>query len=250
MCFTVAIVRNNALLTVQEYYNSLPVFKGKQAPKPEFEDHFFVSGFTHPLLPVISAEGVELQQWGLIPSWVKDELSAKEIRSKTLNAVGETVFEKPSFRQSILRRRGVLPLTGFFEWRDVQKVKYPYFIQFAHPGSLAVGVIYDSWMNPASAKAVNSFSIVTTAANPLMEMIHNTKKRMPLILEPDGLDAWLNPGTPAEVVRELIQPCSESRLKAYTISRNVNNPRLNHNFAEILQELRYPELDYQSNTLF
>jgi hypothetical protein len=62
-------------------------------PKPEFEDQFLVSGFTHPLLPVVSAGGTDLQHWGLIPYWVKDESSAKEIRAKTLNAAGETVFE-------------------------------------------------------------------------------------------------------------------------------------------------------------
>lgn len=250
MCFTVAIVRNNALLTVQEYYDSLPVFRGRQAPKPEFEDQFLVSGFTHPLLPVVSAGGTNLQHWGLIPSWVKDESSAKEIRTKTLNAVGETVFEKPSFRQSIYSRRGVLPLTGFYEWRDVQKIKYPYFVHSAQQKSLAIAVIYDRWLNPVDAKTVDTFSIITTAANPLMEMIHNTKKRMPLILPDNGIDAWLNPDTPAGIIQELIQPCPDSMLKAHTVSRNVNNPRLNHNAPESMLEVRYPELEFQSGSLF
>jgi len=250
MCFTVAIVRDNALLSLQEYYDSLPVFKGRHQAMPEFDDIYFVSGFTRPLLPVISAEGVSKEHWGLIPSWVKDEISATAISTKTLNAMGETVFDKPSFKQSILRRRGVLPLTGFFEWREVHKLKYPYFVHAAHSSSLAVGVIYDRWMNPVNGRQVKTFSIITTVANPLLEMIHNTKKRMPLILEPNQLDAWLNPDTPVSVLKELIQPCANSHLTAFTISRVANNPRLNHNVAEILTKVSYPEIDYQSNTLF
>jgi putative SOS response-associated peptidase YedK len=81
-------------------------------------------------------------------------------------------------------------------------------------------------------------------------MIHNTKKRMPLILPDNGIDAWLNPDTPAGIIQELIQPCPESMIKAHTVSRNVNNPGKNHNVPESMLEVRYPELEFQMGSLF
>ncbi len=237
-------------MTLQEYYDRIPAFRGKQAAVPEFPDYYFCSGFVHPKLPVLTSTGIEMQRWGLIPSWARDEQSALEIRGKTLNAVSETVFEKPSYKASILSRRAILPVTGFFEWRDVQKVKYPYFVRFAHGQSMPVGAIWDHWLNHQTGQHHHTFSILTTAANPMMEMIHNTKKRMPLVLDENSLAEWLNPEAPISMVEKIMKPCPDDWLQSHTISRKVNNLRENHNRQEILAEVRYPEIDYLSGTLF
>jgi putative SOS response-associated peptidase YedK len=250
MCFTVAVVRNNVMMSVQEYYDSLPAYKGKNVELPDFPDFYFVNGFTHPQLPVLTNQGVQLSSWGLIPSWVKDKQTADAIRTKTLNAVGETVFEKPSFRVPVLSQRAILPVTGFYEWRDVQKIKYPYFVQDAHLQGLALGVVYDRWLNPQNASVIESFSIVTTPANPLMETIHNTKKRMPLVLKPEDLYDWLNPSTDTGRINELIKPYPEEMMHAHTISRRVNNTHENHNQPEVWKEVSYPEIESQQNLLF
>lgn len=184
MCFTVAVLRDGVLLTAEEYQASLPAKrKKKEKPvNPEFPDMFMAYGFDNPSLPILTDEGLTLYKWGLIPSWTPDNSSAKEIRNKTLNAKAETIFELPSFRNNIISRRCILPVTGFFENRDVNKVKYPYFIQPATDTSFYLGAIHDSWRSQAN-ETINTFSIITTEANSLMEMIHNTKKRMPLIID-------------------------------------------------------------------
>ena len=249
MCFTVAIMRNGVLMTTEEYYNSLPPAireKRKNPIEPEIPDLFMLSGFVHPALPVIKEEGVALYEWGLIPNWVKDTASANDIRSKTLNAKGETIFEKPSFSRNVLSHRCLLPVSGFYEWRDVNGTKYPYYIQPEGAPGFLLGSVYDSWTDRSTGEIRSTFSIVTTAANPLMEMIHNLKKRMPLILTQAEAQAWLDPSATPTHLQQLIKPADERLMKAHTISRVANNVHVNRNFAEIMQRVDYPELNQQS----
>jgi len=250
MCFTVAIVREGRLITAEEYYASKPPVKQKKVILPELPFHYLVSGFSHPSLPVISAEGLSLFDWGLIPSWVKDQETANDISSKTLNAVGETVFEKPSFRKSIASRRCLFPVSGFYEWREFKGVKYPYYIQLAESDYFSLGSLYDTWINPQTGEIKNTFSIITTPANPLMEKIHNLKKRMPLILSPEDEMKWIDPGLKTDHIKELIKPFPQEKMKAYTITRDANNARIQRDYPEILKPVQYPELVEEENLLF
>lgn len=252
MCFTVAIVRNNTLLTVEKYYDYLDEQDNLSTPLlPEFPDYYFVSGFVHPALPVIHEKGISMFQWGLVPSWTRNESDAREIRTKTLNAIGETLFEKPSFRKPALSQRCILPVTGFYEYRDFNGVKYPYYIYSADNQGFLLGGVYDTWINPATGETNKSFSIVTTPANSLMEKIHNLKKRMPLILPLSNSKLWVNSNTDAQLVKSLIQPYEARLMEAHTISLIANNTRLNRNIPEIMNKVNYPELDgFIENTLF
>ena len=250
MCFTVAIIREGKLITAEEYYASKPAVKQKKVILPELPFHYLVSGFSHPSLPVISADGLSLLDWGLIPAWVKDQETANDISSKTLNAVGETVFEKPSFRKSIATRRCLFPVSGFYEWREFKGVKYPYYIQLAESDYFSLGSLYDTWINPQTGEIKNTFSIITTPANPLMEKIHNLKKRMPLILSPDDEMKWIDPGLKTDQIKELIKPFPQEKMKAYTISRDANNARIHRDYPEILKPVQYPELVEEENLLF
>src|SRR5659263_355368 len=81
--------------------------------------NYFVSGFIHPQLPIVKHNGIFLYEWGLIPFWIKNHTAAKNIQNMTLNAVGETIFEKPSFRNSITTKRCLLGINGFYEWRNL-----------------------------------------------------------------------------------------------------------------------------------
>ena len=262
MCFTVALVRNNKLITAERYYNEAPLkgiikekddivfradnqlFGDTQAQhSTEFPEYYFVSGFSHPELPILKADGIYLYQWGLIPSWIKDTQSANEISNKTLNAVGETVFEKPSFRKCIPSQRCVLGVSGFYEWRDVNGVKYPYFVHATENDIFSLGAIFDTWVDRASRETRNTFSILTTHSNPLMDKIHNLKKRMPLILSTSDEMKWIDPSLKPEQIIELIKPYPENDMTAYTISRAANNARNNRNVPEILNRVEYPELD-------
>ena len=125
MCF-----HNSLSKTAQEVKNR---FKAKYDETGVlFEPVFHATAFTFPKWPVITTdkpETLQLFNWGLIPHWAKDIEDAKKARQNTLNAQSETVFEKPSFRFSIDKKRCIVPSTGFFEWRDIVKKKYPYFIK-------------------------------------------------------------------------------------------------------------------------
>ncbi len=249
MCFTVAIVREGVLLTAEQYYNSLPakIRKKKKNPmEPEIPNLYMVSGFAHPKLPVITENEFTLKEWGLIPSWVKSKEDALELRDKTLNAKGETIYEKPSFAQNIISRRCLLPVTGFFEWRDFNNNKYPYFIEPTTDPGFLLGSVFDTWEDKTTGEIYDTFSIVTTPANPLMEIIHNSKKRMPLILDFEAADKWINPLSTTEEINSIILPYDENKMKAHTISKNASNSKLNRNYPGILEVVNYPELNQQS----
>ena len=239
MCFTVAIVRKGKLLTAEEYYSGLSVVKNKGVTLPEIPCYNLVSGFSHPRLAIVNQNGVYLHEWGLIPSWIKDPEVANDIRSKTLNAVGETVFMKPSFRRCIGSQRCLLPVSGFYEWRNINGQKYPYFIHSAENDYFSMGSIYDTWINKETGEVRHTFSIITTVANPLMEKIHNLKKRMPLILSPEDVMKWLDPDLKPEDIKKLIKPFPDSKLEAYTISRNAGNTRINRDVPEMMERVDY-----------
>lgn len=249
MCFTVAIVREGVLMTAEQYYNSLPVKnrkKSKSQIEPEIPTQYMASGFSHPKLPVITDNEFVLKEWGLIPDWTPSAQQAEDLRNMTLNAMGETVFEKRSFRNNILSHRCLLPVSGFFEWRDFNNNKYPYFIQPENAPGFMLASVYDQWTDKDTGEIHDTFSILTTAANPLMEMIHNVKKRMPLILDIETADNWLNPLSTNEQIKSMIKPYDETKMKAHTISKAASNSKLNRNYFEILEPVIYPELNQQS----
>ncbi len=210
-------------------------------------DFYQVSGFSHPKLPVLSQEhpkGFQLMQWGLIPSWTKDEEKAKEFSNMALNAKAETIFEKPMFRKSIISKRCILPVDGFYEWREIAKVKYPYYI-FPKDGTLfSFGCIYDTWNNPETGEIINSFSIITTEANDVMAMIHNSKKRMPLILSDEGWQQWIDPKTTKEELQALLKPSANEILSYHTISKDISHRNQDTNYPEIQKEVLYPEVGH------
>jgi len=227
----------------ERYKNVLQIPANEKNTQLELPISYFQSGFAFPLMPIVKHDGIFLFHWGLIPHWVKDETTAKDIRMKTLNAVGETIWEKSSFRKCIANKRCLIPVNGFYEWRDVNKVKYPYYIRSIENDIFSLGGIYEEWLNKVTGEVIHSFSIVTTQANPLMEKIHNLKKRMPLILHQSDEEKWLNPSLPQAEVNSLIQPFPQDQMNAYTISKNANSSRYNRNVPEILEKVNYPELE-------
>lgn len=183
------------------------------------DQSFHINAFTHPLCPIVTSNpDLQYYRWGLIPSWVKTEDQAKEIENMTINAKAETIFEKPSFRNPILFRRCIVPSTGFFEWRHEGRNKIPYYILLKEQEIFSIAGIYEAWNN--CGKIVYSFSIITTEANELMSFIHNTKKRMPVILPQEKEMEWLNPNLTKEDIRHLLIPFDTDAMDAYTIKSN------------------------------
>ncbi|HTA82824.1 MAG TPA: SOS response-associated peptidase [Bacteroidia bacterium] len=184
-----------------------------------------VSGFAHPKLPVITSEEngkIQLMDWGLVPAWVKDEKTAAEMQNATLNARSETLFEKPSFR-SIMKKRCLILVNGFYEWHHALKEKIPYYIHLKSSALFALGGLYDEWVNTNTGEIYKGFSIITVPANPLMAHIHNTKKRMPLILPSSTEKEWIAADINEQAVKSMISPYTEDDMEAEKIKEQNNS---------------------------
>lgn len=160
---------------------------------PTLNDQLYFNGFTFPQSMIVrnlDTKLVEMFNWGLIPHWSKDE----NIRKYTLNARVETIRKKPSFRTSVNKRCLILA-NSFFEWQWLDskgKQKQKYEIGLEDGKSFFLGGIWSEWASRETGEIQNTFSIVTTAANELMSEIHNTKKRMPIVLDRSSMESWFN----------------------------------------------------------
>jgi putative SOS response-associated peptidase YedK len=164
------------------------------------------------------------------------------MRTNTLNAKSETIFEKPSFRASIGNKRCLLFAKGFYEWRDYEKKKYPYYIHLKNQPVFTFGGIYESWVNKNTGEIINTTSIITTEANPLMAEIHNSKMRMPLILTGENMHKWIDPSISKEETVALMKPYDESLMAAHTISKLITSRTENPNQPNVKEEFAYAEL--------
>ena len=209
---------------------------------------FFENGFDFKLSPVITNDKPKEFQffnWGLIPWWTKSRVDADQIKIRTLNCISEESFEKPAFKDSIREKRCLVPCTGFFEWRWFKggKVKYPYFVHLLDQPLFSLAGVWSEWTDKSTGEVRNTYSVLTTRANPLMEKIHNSKKRMPVILPKQYERDWLNPNLTKDDVLALCEPISDKQMEAYTISKMITDRRVdNKDVSEIVKPFEYPEL--------
>jgi len=188
-------------------------------------------------LPVITANNpgeLSFFRWGLIPFWAKDA----SIGNKLINARGELIAEKASFKNAFKRRRCLVPADAFYEWRSMEtsKEKIPYRIFLPNQGVFSMAGLWEQWKNP-EGEAVNTFTIVTTTPNELMAEIHN---RMPVILSKEDEKNWLQE-TDEQKLLSLIKPFPAKLMSAYRISNLVNSVR--NNSPKIIEP-------FAGNTLF
>jgi putative SOS response-associated peptidase YedK len=184
MCYTIKQTANERLLEGR--------FKARLKYPAQLEPIEKSSGFAFPLVPVITnkeTDSIQLFQWGLIPHWAKD----MEIRKNTLNARIETIEEKPSYR-SYVNNRCLVLIDGFYEyqWQDPKgKVKKPFLMTMPDGEPFALGGLFSIWTDTRTGELMPTFTILTMEANEQMAIIHNTKKRMPLILTKEDELEWL-----------------------------------------------------------
>ncbi len=208
--------------------------------------YYHLSAFSFAKIPVMTQEDhaqVKAFRWGLIPAWCKDEAQAKEMRLMTLNARSETIFEKPSFRSSIDKKRCLIFVNGFYEWKEIKKKKYPHYIHMKDQPVFAMGGIYESWVNTETGEIIDSCSIVTTPANELMSEIHNVKLRMPLILPKERMMQWIDNSIGKEAIQQLMKPLEENLLEAFTVSKLVTSRSEDTNVPEVKKPFHYGELN-------
>jgi len=176
--------------------------------------------------PVIRKDGddpgrlaVSMLKWGFIPLWAKDA----KIGNSLINARADGVATKPAFRSAFKKRRCIVPISGFYEWQVIegQKVKQPWFIHSADSKVMTLAGLWE-WWKPSEGEPVESFTIITTDANDQMRLLHH---RMPVILQPEDIDAWLNPDTDTEELPKLLVPAADGVLAMYPVSTRVNSPK-------------------------
>lgn len=153
--------------------------------------YYFASGFQFPNWHVITNEQtLQQMRWGLLPRWFRGS-NPIEFASKTLNARLESAAEKASFKHLLTSNRCLVPSTGFFEWQTNGRLKQPYMIRLQNEPIFSIAGLHDTWLNPSTGQKEQTFTILTTQANSLMAEIHNTKLRMPLVLQPNEENEWL-----------------------------------------------------------
>jgi putative SOS response-associated peptidase YedK len=159
---------------------------------------------------------LSLMRWGLIPSWAKDSSAAASM----INARSETAATKPAFRDAMKSRRCLIPADGFYEWMRTGKRKQPYCFEVNEGELFAFAGLWEGWKDP-SGKWVKSCSILTTTPNAVTSAVHD---RMPVILDPDGYDLWLDPGMrDVTAASELLKPLDARLMRCYPVSSRVNH---------------------------
>lgn len=156
---------------------------------------------------------LEGYRWGLIPFWTKDI----KIGYSMINARAETLQTKPAFRNLLSRNRIVIPADGFYEWKKEGKDKQPFRFQLESKKVYGFAGLYDLWENPEDGETIRSCTIITTTPNDLVKDVHD---RMPVILDAEGVNVWLDPGVrDKHVVQELLVPLPAKQMISYPVSR-------------------------------
>ena len=166
-----------------------------------------------------------LHHWDLIPSYTKDlKQKYKMINLKVENI---TDPQKPYWNRLLKSQRCLIPVSGFYEWQmqPNSKIKKPYYIYLKNKKPFTLAGIWDHWNSP-DGKPIQSFTILTCPANPLVAEIHNDKKRMPVILDKKEEQLWLDPNiNNLHQLEEVLRPYPSQKMEAYEVTTLVNNAR-------------------------
>jgi len=155
-----------------------------------------------------------LLRWGLVPAWAKDA------RIGLINARAEEVATKPAFRAALKKRRCLVPADAYYEWRQTgAKTKQPYAIALTSGEPIAFAGLWESWREAGGA-ALETFTILTTAANERLASIHD---RMPVIVERKDYDRWLDADEKAAPPADLLHPYAANQMRAWPVSDRVGN---------------------------
>jgi putative SOS response-associated peptidase YedK len=163
---------------------------------------------------------LDVMRRGLVPFWAKDI----KVGFVNINAKAEGIESKPAFREAFQRRRCLVPVDNFYEWKKTPGGKQPYAIARADRQLMALAGLWETWRSPAGEQ-VRSFAIITTTPNELCAELHN---RMPVVLKPAGWPAWLGE-EPADApqLKALLAPYPSEEMVAWPVSPRVGNVKNN-----------------------
>lgn len=225
MCYTAT--QTSKSYEYQDYYNAS---MAKLEDIEIMQTWYKADGFAHPkLLVLLDHDGqreLELQQWGLMPSWNMPLTEMLKKAKGNLNARAETIRELNSFKNSIKSKRCIIPVNSFFEYKHVgegkEKQKLPYLIHPVNKPFFNLAGIYSHYLNPETKQWLTTFAIVTEPANKFMADIHNSAKRMPLMLSNEMISDWINPNSSTATIDEILAfSCDDAYLSAYRIRQDL-----------------------------
>ncbi|WP_274476592.1 SOS response-associated peptidase [Mangrovimonas aestuarii] len=203
---------------------------------------YHMNGFSHPNMLVIPQEKSDVLApgvWGIVPNnKSKDDIKSyyKEAvkYGAGLNAQSEKLFNHFIYRDSIMEKRCVIPVTGFFEPHEYEKKKYPFHIKDSKDGVLSLAGIYtviDTFI---------TFTILTKKASLLFQKIHNLRKRQPVLLSQEDAHNWLSVDLNQNDITEIVNAnYKDETLSAYTVSKDLFNPKIDSDINSILDEVQY-----------
>ena len=252
MCYDIKASLESQLRRAEFLSDEAMIEELREKLTPFVENKLYhASGYAHPktliytdkapFVPVVSI-------WGLIPHWVKDNNQRLQYWNNTLNARGETIFEKPSFRDSAKHKRCIIILDGFYEHHHFKGKTYPFLIQQKSAEPLTIAGLWSEWLDKETGEIINSFTIITTRANKLLAKIHNNPKlaepRMPVILPDNEIEMWLKPiesKMDKKAIEGLINAYPAEELKAHTVNKLRGKNALG-NVREATEAYNYEEL--------
>ena len=175
---------------------------------------------------------LDLMRWGLVPYWAKDI----KIGFSIINAMAETVDTKPVFREAFKRRRCLVPVEAFYEWKKLgPKEKQPYAIALADRGLMALAGLWEIWRSPAQ-ETIRSFTIITTTPNDLCAQVHN---RMPVVLPSEAWPRWLGEEAVDEGgLKAVLGPHPAAVMTMWAVDKRVGNVK--NNDASLIEPIRVP----------
>ncbi|TKD58942.1 SOS response-associated peptidase [Flavobacterium sp. ASW18X] len=252
MCYDVKAQLKTQLKRAKRHGDSTAIqeIEEKLAPLTDLP-LYHASGFQHPKLFIYPTETPYLPviaTWGLIPHWVTSIEQKNQLWNKTINARGETLLEKASFRVPALRQRCLVYVDGFYEHHHLNKHAYPFYISLKNKQAMCFAGVYDVWRNPNTFEESTSFAIVTTKGNSLLQRIHNNPKvsgpRMPLILSEKKAEAWLKDEDERLMegkIATLLDPIPEDELVYHSVAK-LRGKGYVGNIPTISDAVDYPEL--------
>jgi putative SOS response-associated peptidase YedK len=163
---------------------------------------------------------LDVMRWGLVPFWAKDIKAG----FSNINAKAEGIEGKPAFREAFQRRRCLVPVDNFYEWKKVAAGKQPYAIALADRGLMALAGLWEMWRSPVGERA-RSFAIITTTPNAMCAQLHD---RMPVILGREVWPEWLGeePADPSRL-KALLAPYPSEGMMCRRVSTRVGNVKNN-----------------------
>jgi len=218
--------------------------------------HWHALAYDHPYIPVITSINpnvIDFLQWGLIPSWVKDPKQVVKIQNSTINARGEELEDKPSFKDAFRAgQRCLVILDAFYEHHHKAGSTFPYYIGLKNKEPISVAGLWSYWDSvPGHERA--TFTIITTSGNELISQIHNNPKlkgpRMPVIIPKDDEIQWLDNNIKLEEASELLKPFTSEQLEAYPVRKLRGKYAVGNNQLAI-EPYQYTELTSEQGSLF